>query len=146
MCVLVLEDAHGSIEVVVFPETFGRCGALAETGRMVLVEGKLERDDESARIIASSIAPIETVGERLTSCVEIHLSAPPHDRATFLKLWDVLAQHKGDRPIAIDLADTERHLRVRTYVHPQIRVRPSVGLVTDVEKICGAGTVSLRHS
>jgi len=146
MCVLVLEDAHGSIEVVVFPETFGRCGALVETGRMVLVEGKLERDDESARIIASSIAPIETVCERLTSCVEIHLCAPPHDRTTFLKLWDVLAQHKGDRPIAIDLADTERHLRVRTYVHPQIRVRPSVRLVTDVEKICGAGTVSLRHS
>ena len=144
MGVLVLEDAQGSIEVVVFPEAFSRCGALVETGRMVLVEGKLERDDEAARIVASSITPIETVRERLTSCVEIHLSAPPHDRATFLKLWDVLAQHKGDRPIAIDLADTERHLRVRTDVHPQIRVRPSAGLVSDVEKICGAGSVTLR--
>ena len=146
MCVFMLEDASGSLEVVVFPETFKQYGHLADNGRMVLVKGKFERDDESARILASEIVPIETVRERLATAVAIRLSTPPHGRATFEKLWDVFAQHKGDRRVAFDieLKDAERHLRVKVDVNAQIRVRPSESLVTEVEKICGAGSVSLR--
>ena len=59
MCVFMLDDAAGSIEVVVFPEAFKQYGHLAENGQMVLVKGKFERDDESARILASEIVPIE---------------------------------------------------------------------------------------
>ena len=67
-------------------------------------------------------------------------------RATFEKLWDVFAQHKGDRRVAFDieLQETERRLRVTIDVNAQIRVRPSERLVSEVEKICGAGSVTLR--
>ena len=110
------------------------------------VKGKFERDDESARLLASEIAPVEAVRERLARSVAIRLSTPPHDRATFEKLWDVFAQHKGDRRVAFDieLQETERRLRVTIDVNAQIRVRPSERLVSEVEKICGAGSVSLR--
>ena len=146
MCVFMLEDASGSLEVVVFPETFKQFGHLADNGRMVLVKGKFERDDETVRILASEIVPIETVRERLATAVAIRLSTPPHGRATFEKLWDVFAQHKGDRRVAFDieLKESDRHLRVKVHVNAQIRVRPSESLVTEVEKICGAGSVSLR--
>ena len=144
MCVFMLDDAHGSVEVVVFPEAFARCGQLAENDRMVLVKGKFERDDESARILAAEILPIEMVREKLAASVAIRLSTPPHDRDTFERLWDVFAQNKGDRRIAFDIHDQERHLRVRVDVNPQIRVRPSERLVSEVEKICGQGSVSLR--
>ena len=53
MCVFMLDDAAGSIEIVVFPETFKQHGHLADNGQSVLVKGKFEHDDESARIIAS---------------------------------------------------------------------------------------------
>jgi DNA polymerase III subunit alpha len=146
MCVFMLDDAAGSLEIVVFPETFKQCGHLAENGQMVLVKGKHERDDETARILASEIVPIDTVRERLSTSVAIRLSTPPHDRATFEKLWDVFAQHKGDRRVAFDIevTDAERRLRVKVDVNAQIRVRPSERLVSEVEKICGAGSVSLR--
>ena len=65
---------------------------------MVLVKGKFERDDESARILASEIAPIEIVRERLATSVAIRLSTPPHDRATFERLWDVLRAAQGRPP------------------------------------------------
>ena len=71
MCVFMLDDASGSLEVVVFPEAFKQYGHLAENGQMVLVKGKFERDDESARILASEIAPIEMVRERLATSVAI---------------------------------------------------------------------------
>jgi DNA polymerase-3 subunit alpha len=146
MCVFMLEDADGSLEVVVFPEAFKQFGHLADNGQMVVVKGKFERDDESARLLASEIAPIEAVRERLARSVAIRLSTPPHDRATFEKLWDVFAQHKGDRRVAFDieLQQTDRRLRVKVDVNAQIRVRPSERLVSEVEKICGAGSVTLR--
>jgi DNA polymerase-3 subunit alpha len=111
---------------------------------MVLVKGRCERDDETARVLAAEIAPIEMVRERLASSVAITLSSPRHDRETFVRLWDVLMQHKGDRRVAIELLDPERHLRVKIDVNAQIRVRPSERLVSEVERICGAGSVSLR--
>jgi DNA polymerase-3 subunit alpha len=145
MCVFMLDDAYGSIEVVVFPEAFKQFGHLADTGRTVCVAGRFERDDESARILASEIVPIEMVRERLAKSVAIRLSMPPHGRATFEKLFDVLAHHKGDRRVAFVIHEQERHIRVTADVSG-IRVRPSESLVSDVEKICGAGSVSLRSS
>ena len=144
MCVLTLDDAQGSLEVVVFPEAFKQHGHLAEEGRMVLVKGRWERDEETARVLASDIASIDVVRERLASSVAITLSAPHHDRETFMRLWDVLMQHKGDRRVAIELRDPAHHLRVTVDVNAQIRVRPSERLISDVEKVCGAGSVSLR--
>ncbi len=143
MCVFMLDDATGSIEIVVFPETFKACGQLAESGQLVLVKGKFEKDDETVRILASEITPIDTVRERLATSVAIRLSTPPHDRATFEKLWDVFAQNKGDRRIAFVIDERDRQLRVTADVSG-IRVRPSERLVSEVEKICGAGSVSLR--
>jgi DNA polymerase-3 subunit alpha len=146
MCVFMLDDASGSIEIVVFPEAFKQFGHFAETGRMVLVKGRFESDDDTVRLLASEIGPIELVRERLATAVAIRLSTPPHDRATFEKLWDVFAQHKGDRRVAFDieLRDGGRPLRVKVAVNNQIRVRPSERLISEVEKICGAGSVSLR--
>jgi DNA polymerase-3 subunit alpha len=146
MCVVTLDDAAGSVEVVVFPEAFKQSGHLAETGRMVVIKGRFERDEETSRVLASEILPIEAVREQITRTVAIHLSTPPHDRSTVERLWDVLAHHRGDRPVAIDieLKEHERHLRVRLDVNAQIRVRPSVALVADVERVCGTGSVELR--
>ena len=82
MCVFMLDDPHGSLEVVVFPEAFKQFGHLAENGQMVLVKGKFERDDESARILASEISPIELVSERLATSVAIRAvdaAARPRD-------------------------------------------------------------------
>src|SRR5207249_112458 len=112
MCVFMLDDAAGSIEVVVFPEAFKQHGHLAENGQTVLVKGKFERDDESARILASEIMPIGLVGERLAKPVAIKLTTPPADRATFQRLWDLFAQHKGDCRVAIVLHERDRHMRI----------------------------------
>jgi DNA polymerase III alpha subunit len=58
MAVFTLEDALGGVEVIAFPETYQRAASLIESGTMVLVRGKLERDDESVRILASEIAAL----------------------------------------------------------------------------------------
>jgi DNA polymerase-3 subunit alpha len=143
MCVFTLDDAAGTIEIVVFPEAFKQSGHYAENGRSVLVHGRFERDDESVRVLATEIVPIEMVRERLAKSVAIRLSTPPHNRATFERLLELLAQHKGDRRVAFVILEQDRHLKVTADVSG-IRVRPSERLVSEVEKICGSGSVSLR--
>ena len=77
MAVFTLEDAQGGVEVIVVSRGLSSARAsLIETGTLVLVRGKLERDDESVRILASEIAPLDSVRERLAREVAIRVTMP----------------------------------------------------------------------
>jgi len=145
MAVFTLEDAQASVEVIVFPETFQKAAALIETGTLVLVRGKLERDDETARVLASEILPLDSVRERVAREVAIRVKMPA-DRAVFEALGEVFARHRGDRRVSfeIEVPSGARALRVRADVSTQIRVRPSPTLISEVEQIVGHGAVVLR--
>jgi DNA polymerase-3 subunit alpha len=144
MAVFMLDDVDGSVEVVVFPETFTKHAALIDTDAMLLVRGKLEKDDESARLVATEILPIAALMERTTREIAIHLKVPPHGRTTFEALAELLSRHRGDRRVSLelDVRGADRPLRVRADVLQ--RVKPTERLVAEVELLCGTGSVELR--
>jgi DNA polymerase-3 subunit alpha len=145
MGVFTLEDHAGAVEVVVFPEAFARHMALIENGRLVLVRGRFERDEESARLQAAELGPLETLRERLARGVSIRLNGGC-TRAHLEALWDVLALYPGDRPLSfeVDVQGPAHHLRLSADVASQVRVRPSEQFLAEVERLCGAGSVTLR--
>ncbi len=61
-------------------------------------------------------------------------------------LSDLLSANQGDRPVAIvmEVEQGGRRLRVSADVMSQVRVKPSEQLLSAVEKLCGAGSVTLR--
>jgi DNA polymerase-3 subunit alpha len=142
MAVFTLEDAQGGVEVIAFPEAYQRAASLIETGTMVLVRGKLERDDESVRILASEIVPIETVHERLAREVKIRIRRP--EGAVAQALLEIVSRHRGDRRLSFEIETDAPRLRVSLDVTAQIRVRPSPTLIAEVEQVVGQGAVSLR--
>jgi DNA polymerase III subunit alpha len=146
MGVLMLEDQHGSVEVVVWPDTYAKTSTLVETDRMVLVSGRLEVDDETAKIYASAIVPLETVTDRAVREVTIRLTMPPHDRGTFEALAALLKEHRGDRRLSLEfeLRTAQQALRVKADVASQVRVKPSAQLFKGIERICGPGSVEVR--
>ena len=143
MAVFMLDDIAGAVEVVVFPEAFGKHGHLIAADAMLLVRGKFEKDDESARLVATELQPISMLRERTTREVLIHLAVP--SRNTLEALAELLSRHRGDRKVLLEL-DVKKHgghgLRVRADVVQ--RVRPSEKLVEEVEQLCGTGSVVLR--
>jgi DNA polymerase-3 subunit alpha len=143
MAVFMLDDIAGGVEVVVFPETFGKFGHQIAADAMLLVRGKFEKDEESARIVATELQPIAMLKERTTREVVIHLAVP--SRNTLEALAELLSRHRGDRRVVLEL-DTKKNgnpaLRVRADVAQ--RVRPTEKLVEEVEQLCGAGSVELR--
>jgi DNA polymerase-3 subunit alpha len=143
MAVFMLDDVGGAVEVVVFPETFAKFGSLVENDAMLLVRGKLERDEETARIVSTELMPIASLKEKTTREVVIHLRQSTQGRNTFEALAELLARHRGDRRVSLELdINGPTPLRVRADVAQ--RVRPSDKLVAELEQICGPGTVELR--
>ncbi len=143
MAVFMLDDVAGSVEVVVFPETFTKHGSLIESDAMLLVRGKFEKDDESARLVATELMPVAALKERTTREVVIHLNGVNSGRPTLEALAELLTRHRGDRRVLLELdVKGQRALRVRADLAQ--KVKPSERLVAEVEQICGAGSVELR--
>ena len=145
MCAFVLDDPYGTVEVVVFPDAFSKAAALIQADALVLVKGRFERDEDSTRLLASEILPIEKVREQLAREVVVAIDGARHDRRTVEAVSDVLGRHKGDRRVAFVVTTrTEPPLRVRVDAAGQVRVRPTEQLVADLERICGPGSVTVR--
>jgi DNA polymerase-3 subunit alpha len=146
MAVIVLEDPHGSVEVVVFPEAYAKCASVLDAGAMVVVKGKVEFDEEAIRMTAAEVLPIEAMRQKMSRELSITLTSPPHGRQTFEALADVFARHRGDRRVVLELELREQQppVRVRVPLTAAVRVKPSDQLATEVERICGAGTIVLR--
>jgi DNA polymerase-3 subunit alpha len=144
MAVFMLDDVAGNLEVVVFPETFGKHWNVIAADAMLLVRGKFEKDDESARMVATELQPISMLQERTTKEVAIHLSVPPHGRPTFEALAELLSRHRGDRRVCLELEVPGKEARLRVRSEVAMRVRPSERLVSEVEQLCGSGSVELR--
>jgi DNA polymerase-3 subunit alpha len=146
MAVIMLEDPHGSVEVVVFPEAYGKCASVLDVGAMVVVKGRVETDDETIRMTANEVLPIDVMRQKMLRELTIKLTSPTHGRQTFEALADLFARHRGDRRVVLELElrDQQPPLRLRAPLAAAVRVRPSDQLTTEVERICGAGTVVLR--
>jgi DNA polymerase-3 subunit alpha len=146
MAVIMLEDPHGTVEVVIFPEAFDKCGSVLDVGAMVVVKGKVELDEETIRMMANEVMLIETMRQKMSRELSIKLTSPPHGRQTFEALADLFARHRGDRRVVLELElrDQQPPLRLRAPLAAAVRVRPSEQLASEVERICGAGTVVLR--
>lgn len=143
MAVLTLEDRDGSLEVVVFPKTYKRCAPVLAPERLVLVSGNFEKDEETARLMADEVRPIETLGGAVGRTLSIHLTSGRHDRRTLSALASLFHLHRGPVQIRLQFDLTERTppLRVRARL-TDVGIRPSEHLAQAVEQICGEGTVS----
>ncbi|MCU0255719.1 MAG: DNA polymerase III subunit alpha [Vicinamibacterales bacterium] len=144
MAIFQLEDDAGSFEVCVWSEACEKYGSLVQNDAMVVVRGRFERDDESARLVASEIMPMSVVRQRLSREVAVRLAAPPHGRPTFEALADLLARHRGDRRVTLELELRGSGGPLRIKADAPVRVKPSERLVSEVERLCGAGSIELR--
>jgi len=57
--IATLEDLTGSLEVMIWNDAYNKCASLLEQGRVVAVTGRLDKREESARIVASEIKPLK---------------------------------------------------------------------------------------
>ena len=78
MAMIGIEDHTGSMEGVVFAETYAIAAPLLEADRIVFLEGRVDRRREEPSLVVEQVVPVEQAAERLTRAVKIILDGD-HD-------------------------------------------------------------------
>ncbi|HEV2373951.1 MAG TPA: DNA polymerase III subunit alpha [Streptosporangiaceae bacterium] len=129
-----LEDLEGAIEVMFFPKTYAECATQLADGAIVTVKGRLDRREDSPKLIAMEVGvPDLSVAESGPFVVSMPVQrcvAPVVDR-----LQEVLRSHPGLSEVHLRLANGKRTTVVR--LDDKLRVKPSAALLADLKQLLG---------
>ena len=98
MAVFMLEDTAGSLEVVVFPETFSKYAVWSNQTRCCSCAASSKKTTSPPHRRDRAAADLGAE-ERTTREVIIHLQSAPQGRTTFEELAELLSRHRGDRQV-----------------------------------------------
>jgi DNA polymerase-3 subunit alpha len=146
MASFILEDQDGSVEVLVFPETYKKTASRLADDEVVMVKGKPEAPEEGrARVLASEVLPLDEAKMAEARYVTIRVPVPSWDLKVGERLRDILGAHRGDCPVTLELV---RPGSFRAAVVPSgyYRVRPDTALRDEVEALLGKGALVLART
>jgi len=140
MAIIRLEDLNNFIEVLVFPKTYRLAPELIVEDTLVYVDGRLNLREETPKIIAESIIPLEKVKELFTKAVVIKLSTVGLEKMMMSKVRSVIQRYKGKVPVYVDLLAPEGR-KVRLSTNDDLTVTPKNDFLRDMENLVGTGNV-----
>ncbi|MCG6925463.1 MAG: DNA polymerase III subunit alpha [Acidobacteria bacterium] len=146
MASFVLEDLEGSVECLVFPETYKKTAGRLADDQVVLVKGRAETPDEGrARLLASDVLPLEQAKLSEARFVTIRVPAGGWDRSKGERLRDILGAHRGDCPVTLEIIRPGAYA-VALAPSAAYRVRPGSVLRDEIEALLGPGALVLSRN
>lgn len=142
MAVIVLEDLGGSVEVLVYPDTYERVASFIRKDAPVFVRGRADFREEKPRIVAQNIIPLPQVREALAREVHIHLNPMKTEDNCLKELRKVLGEFPGQCQVFIHLETPDQETVIR--VGYSLKVKPVEKLVEKVEGLLGEGAITCR--
>ena len=119
MLILLLDDASGQVEVTIFNELYEQLRHLLKEDALLVIEGKVNRDDYSGglRVTADRIYDLAGArtrfaqGLRLTCNGECH--GQPHSGRKLAELLSPYAQQEGGCPVWVEYSNPQAQCRVK---------------------------------
>jgi DNA polymerase-3 subunit alpha len=146
MASFVLEDEDGSVETLVFPETYKKTAGRLADDVLVVVRGRAEvQDDGKARLLATDVLPLDQAQLAEARFVTIRVPLPVWDRGKGERLRDILGQHRGDCPVTLELV-RPGSWAVALAPSAYYRVRPGPVLRDEIEALLGKGALVLTRT
>ncbi|MCM2279563.1 MAG: DNA polymerase III subunit alpha [Oligoflexia bacterium] len=141
----VLEDLHGKIEVVFFPEAYAATQELlrkatAEAEAIVLT-GELEIGEEAPKILAKGIEWVAEAHKARVQRVVLRITPSDTSPDQLRELKKSLLQHRGRCPVRIDFLDPR--FRTRLELPKTVMVSGSPQMVQTINRIFGRDVVTL---
>ncbi|MDH7479597.1 MAG: DNA polymerase III subunit alpha, partial [Syntrophomonadaceae bacterium] len=138
MAIVQLEDTTGSINLVVYPQTYTRCAHQLEKGAIVVVKGRVRAQEDRIEVIAEQI--LSLADNRFNEMVFIEVPFAQKDRRKKEQLFRILEQYPGDIQVCLSFNQERKRYRTRFWV------KPIPELQVMVERLCGAESFSIRNS
>jgi len=142
MAVFNLADLEGTVEVIVFPETYARHRSLIEEDAPLLVSGTIEIDEDRRRLIADSLLDLKEAEEKKAR--EVFLKVPEGlNQGAAERVRDLLRERPGPCPVFIEVTRRAAY-RATLRAAGALKVSPSRDLTLALEGLLGKGTVRFR--
>jgi DNA polymerase-3 subunit alpha len=134
MAVFTLEDLSSAIEVMVFPRTMTDHGhKLVEDG-IVCIKGRVDKREDTPKIIAMEIEPFEPVSE--SAPVQIRFPTASASPVLVDRLKSLLLEHPGDQEVHLQVGGQLIRLP------GTFSVDASNGLVSELRVMLGPDSVA----
>ena len=95
MAFVTLEDLSGFVEVTLFSSLYSSVSSLIEKDSVIIVEGRITRDETSTKILADTVVAIDKAEEAWTTSVHVYLDISSFNKQGLQELSEILKQHKG---------------------------------------------------
>jgi len=146
MATFVLEDLEGSVEALVFPETYKKVAGRLSDDLVAVVKAKAEIQDEGkARLVVADLLPLDQAKMAEARFVTISVAMASWDRPLGERLRDILGSHRGDCPVTLELVRPGA-FAVALAPSALYRVRPDTVLKSEVEALLGPGALRLSRT
>ena len=138
-----LEDLSGQIDVLCFPRTYEKCQALLDNDVAIMLEGRVEAEEERVRVIASDVLPLEQLRERRVDAVQLKLEAGEIDDDLVDRLRRMMEKHPGDVRVFFEVARPGQY-RMLARAESQVGINPSEDFLSEVESLLGPQRLRFR--
>jgi DNA polymerase III subunit alpha len=135
-----LEDKSGFIEVIVWPETYKRCGETLASDDPILVVGKMDVGEERVQIIANDVTPLEEASRQLPPLkkrenggrVHVYLRDPRLTAEDLGALREMLLRYPGKFPVLLHFPDNNDSV-----IESDLRVSSEAEMLQQVAELFG---------
>ena len=131
MAVFTLEDLQGVVEVMVFPRTMTEIGHLLAEDAVVLIGGRVDRRDDTPKLIATDIEIFDAMPET-DPPLRLHLSPTRLNDTTVKRLKELFLDFPGTSQVLLLLDET--HV---LQLPEQYMVSTQSGLVGELRALLG---------
>jgi DNA polymerase-3 subunit alpha len=136
MAFVTLEDLHGFVEITLFSSVYSSVSDFVKKDAAVFVEGRITKDEQSAKILADTVVPVEKAEETWTTSVNLNLDVTMMDKEKLQQLYNILHRHKGSSNAFLCLRIPERTETVIALPN-HIRLRAGSALADAVNEFLG---------
>jgi DNA polymerase-3 subunit alpha len=133
--ICTVEDLEGSVDVMVFPQTYQGASTMLVEDTVVVVRGRIDRsDDDGLRVIALEVSAPD-VSQAISGPVRLTLAANRCIPPLVERLKEVLSMHPGTTEVHLHLSGGTSTTVLR--LDDKLRVTPSPALFGDVKALLG---------
>jgi DNA polymerase III subunit alpha len=142
MAYFQLEDMHGLVEVIAFPDLYKASGALIVPESVIRVTGMVERAEKGTRLKGTRIESLTELQARAVARVNIRFEDSPMTSTRLAELREVLRRYPGATSIYFTFR-LSSNLEADTAPLRDLTVLPNETFVAEVEEMLGKGAVAL---
>jgi DNA polymerase-3 subunit alpha len=108
MAFVTLEDLSGLVELTLFASLYASVSELIQKDSAVMVEGRVNRDETSTKILVETVVPIDQAEETWTTSVHVNLDLSTVRRESLVKLSEIFAKYRGSSATYLHLVIPQR--------------------------------------